>query len=458
MPRKPHYVWLAFGLAEYAAPGVLSFKRKRTKLNKSIAKFLIALLSTVLLLSTSSFAVAATAKVGGACTKVGAKATAGAVHLVCMRVSGKLKWQKPTVTPPPAAFSTPIPIKLPVAQTGTITFDNAVANFQQIPQASWSNIKSVIASNTAANVKIVVEVGPNTQTTVERISKLLTDEFKLFSGFSQPTTFIGIAYSGQDEAWAEKEFPIMVAKEKIEMGAYPYVSRIRGNCNMNGTTATECYAGMSMVIPGSNAGFAMFGVQDPFWSATSTQAGPISQVNHEYTHNVQFAQWIGSTLKPGENVRSDSAHAQAPCWLAEGQANAIGIGVVSPDYSSYKEARDNSVRRDIDTNKPIAPTLRKGNLTAEAFTNFLLNQKTPGCYDPGTNGDYQLGYSVGMAATEALIAIGGPQSTMALYAQTANGKTWSQAFSLVFGRSWESAAAILGQVLAKEYAAEPMNH
>lgn len=88
----------------------------------------------------------------------------------------------------------------------------------------------------------------------------------------------------------------------------------------------------------------------------------------------------------------------------------------------------------------------------------MYNQNIATCYNPNTNGDWQLGYNIGYAATEVLIAIGGPQSTMALLAETASGMTWAEAFQAVYGVSWKDGSDVLGKVLAAEYAAKPMDH
>jgi hypothetical protein len=215
---------------------------------------------------------------------------------------------------------------------------------------------------------------------------------------------------------------------------------------------------MALTFPNTNAGFAFYGVQSPFWSVGNFQTGPFSQVTHEYTHNVQYAQWIGAELRPGVGSRSNAAHNASPCWFSEGQANGIGIPVAAADLNSYIQGRDNSVRRKINQNGMIAPTLSNNGLTAEAITSFLYNQDISTCYNPNTNGDWQLGYSVGFAATEVLVAIGGPQSTMALLAKGASGLTWSEAFQAVYGITWKEGSEVLGKVLAAEYAAKPMDH
>jgi hypothetical protein len=76
------------------------------------------------------------------------------------------------------------------------------------------------------------------------------------------------------------------------------------------------------------------------------------------------------------------------------------------------------------------------------------------CYKNGPL--YQLGYSIGFAATEALFAIGGPHSVMALVSRGVMGDSFSQAFQNVYGITWDEGSTILGQILAAEYAAKPM--
>ena len=72
------------------------------------------------------------------------------------------------------------------------------------------------------------------------------------------------------------------------------------------------------------------------------------------------------------------------------------------------------------------------------------------------NSNWSLSYSVGYSAVEALIAIGGPQSTMALYALGGNGENWETAFKTVYGISWDEGATVLGKVLAAQYTADPL--
>jgi len=366
----------------------------------------------------------------------------------------------PIVTPTatPEKFEAAIPISLPVEQDKRITFANAEKSFEEIPQTAWQNIQDAINDNAAVDIPTTIVIGPNTDTTVEQITSLLQMEYRLWNGFQQPPSFGGLVYTAIDEAWAEKEWPKLAAKLNLTDNPDGEISQLRAGCNFANEVATECFGGMAETFQNTSAGFAFYGVQSPFWSKDSLQVGPISQVTHEYTHIVQFAQWDGAELKPGENFKSDSAHNAIPCWFSEGQANAIGIPIAAKDLNSYIQGRDNSVRRRINQDSGVKPALTDTTLTAKNITSFLYGQDIATCYNPATNGDWQLGYNVGYAATEVLVAIGGPQSTMALLAKTASGLTWSDAFQEVYGLSWKEGADVLGKVLEAEYAAKPMDH
>jgi hypothetical protein len=141
-----------------------------------------------------------------------------------------------------------------------------------------------------------------------------------------------------------------------------------------------------------------------------------------------------------------------PCWFQEGQANAIGIPVWASNFNDYSGARKQNVARGVNPNLP-KPSLTT--YTAASFTKFLYDQDPLKCYNP-SSGDYQLGYSVGYAATEALVAIGGPQSTMALLTKMAGGDDWAAAFQNVYGISWKEGSTKLGEILAAEYAVLPL--
>ena len=452
------------------------------KLRKS-AIFIIA--TTLLISSTVSGVSAATPSAGKSCAKAGTSAITNSMKFTCVKTGKKLVWNKGTqvaatqstssssttpatsaapvqtqsAAPMKAELKAPIPITLPVAQSGAITFANGATEFAKIPETAWNNIQSAVAANESVKIPITLHIGPNTNTSEDLMTPAINREFKMFNGFMLPPSYTAVTYSAADEPWAEKKWIEIGTKAKFQNDPAHYINQMHNTCNIENNVVQECYGGYTTTIPGSDAAYVFYGVQNGnYWSASSNNLGAMTQVAHELTHTIQFAQFIKVPVHAGDNTKSDTAHRGYPCWFAEGQANAIGIPLFITTLPDFLNARDGSITRGAG-NRPISLS----DYSAASFTKFLTGQKlsngpeNAGCYNP-SNGDYQLGYSVGYAATEALVAIGGPQSTMALVARTADGDTWEQAFEKVYGISWTEGATALGKILAAEYAVKPLRN
>jgi hypothetical protein len=431
----------------------------------------VATASAFLIGSLSTGAVAAAApKIGSACPKVGKFFDTPNVRYVCNKEGKKNVWRQwsppaskennsnssaATNSPkqPSVPFLAKIPITLPVAQTGSITFANAVSKFASIPEVAWQRVQDVIAGNSEVNIETTLYIGPTTGTTKELVLPLLQKNFRLFQGFSQPTSYFGLIYDGKDEPWAEKQLETILKVANLSELYSRYLNVMRGACDLSNASNPDCSGGNALILFPTTGAASLYGVQEPYWNAANQNAGPMSQVNHEYTHTVQFAQWFGAPISPGRQSSTDEAHTKMPCWFQEGQANAIGISVWATDLKTYTGgARKANIARGVNPNLP-KPTLNT--YTAASFAKFLYEQDPLTCYNP-SSGDYQLGYSVGYAATEALIAIGGPQATMALLTRMAAGDNWSSAFEKVYGISWKEGSTALGAILEAEYAVLPL--
>jgi hypothetical protein len=330
-----------------------------------------------------------------------------------------------------------------------------------IPTQAWENIQKEIAGNAPVTVPITIYIGPNTKTTAEQMIPAINREYQLLNGFSIPPSYYSVVFSAQDEKWGEAQ------DEKVAraLGWVPtnYVplegilSNVRNQCAFQNDVAQECYGGNALGGVLAKDGFSSYGVQSgggfDAWTIQNQFSGPMTQVTHELTHNMQFAQFTGAALKPGENTRSDQFHHSSPCWFHEGQANAIGIPIFQPTLNDYLKVRDGNIQRAINPGTTVSLT----DFSAAGITSFLVGQDPLTCSNPSKNQDYQLGYSVGYAATEALIAIGGAKATIALLAKGAEGNTWEEAFQNVYGISWKDGAKYLGEILAAEYSIKPIN-
>ena len=429
--------------------------------------------------STVSSVSAAAPKVGSACKKIGTLFDTPGTRYVCNKEGKKLVWRlwnpgasqntssststapAPTQSAAPTKIEVkaPIPITLPVAQSGAITFTNGAAEFAKIPETAWNNIQSAVAANENVKIPMTIYIGPNTNTTEALMTPAINREFKMFNGFNLPPTYTAVTYSAKDEPWAEKKWVEIGTKAKFQNDPTHYINHMHDTCNIENNVVTECYGGYTTTIPGTDAAYVFYGVQNgDFWSATSNNLGSMTEVAHELTHTIQFAQYAKVPVHAGDNTKSDTAHRAYPCWFQEGQANAIGIPLFITSLSAFSDVRDYNITRGTG-----GRSTSLADYSAASFTKFLTGQKlsngpeNAGCYNP-SNGDYQLGYSVGYAATEALVAIGGPQSTMALISRTADGDTWAEAFEKVYGISWTEGATALGKILAAEYAVKPLRN
>jgi len=421
-------------------------------MRKAIASSLVVLF---LAGSSLSSAVAASPKAGARCSTGGMSQISGGKRYLCQHEGnyGDFHWDDGTSI----TFSAKMPITLPVKpDTGpnAITFSNALNHIADIPATSWQKIHDVIAKNPPINVPHVLYVGPNTTSVTKTLEEsLLSDGFRLWSGFQQTTYLNVLLYNSLDTKWAQTKLQDVYKLRHYAPPQDPQMALhlVQQTCSASsrpGQTVGpmgDCYGGNAGAIEQSPDSMEMLGVNisDPQHPWDPTQNG---EVNHEYTHTVQAAQFIGTASK----ARSYYGHMQNPCWLNEGQPNATGLGLASPTLAKYLDNRDKIYKGSLDPNFP--------GFTAAGIKKYLFTQITDdtnpkSCYQDGPL--YKMGYSVGMAATEALIAIAGPQATMALIAREADGDTFAQAFQKVYGISWDQGSTILGQVLAAEYAQQP---
>jgi len=394
--------------------------------------------SLVLLSAPITIASSATApKAGTTCSPKGKTVTVGAKKYTCVASGKKLIWNSgvavstPTTTVPPTTTTTlfAIPITLPVAQTGAITFANIQDHISEVATAAYNAVQATYSSNKAVtNIPITIHVGPNSRRTdgnpdpKASVLKMM----QLWNGFKQPTS-ADLVYSGASD---------------VDWGVSTLAS-VPGACGGYNADLLKT-GGANMGSCNSGAAIGRFYVQPTAIPVSSYLTYAIE--GHEYTHSAQQAQFAGSTacvVVDGHQSCGDLNvlfGAATPCWYIEGQAHSLGIGLGAPSSTLYS-----SIRKD---------EMRGGNqnftdYSAASIQNFLTNQAPWACRSQNT---FSLNYSIGALTAEALVAIGGPQSTMALIYREAKGDSFAQAFEKVYGISWASAAAILARVVASEYA------
>lgn len=431
---------------------------------KKISMIFVPILVTSLLVPITASAASPTA--GAACTKAGLTSSTAKKKFTCIKSGSRLVWDKGIAIGNPASSNptktrskNKVPITLPVSQNGTITFANAADNYAQIPQVAWKRVQDVIAANPEISIPTTIHIGPNTKADLPVITNSLNRLYKLFSGFDLFESYFGIVYNAKDLEWAQADAGKLFQAQGIKgflTRSQSYKQQSSAGCEMNGSTAVNCSGGMALTFKdgGSNVGGSFYGVENTyvgngksrdFWTESEKFSGPMTQVTHEGTHNFQFSQFFITPFKKGQNTAADISHVFTPWWFSEGQANGLGIPAFVDNYQSYLNVRSQNTTRRPDSRAKVPV------FTAEGMKSFLKTYQVTG----PENSNWSLSYSIGYSAVEALIAIGGPQSTMALYALGGNGENWETAFKNVYGISWDEGATVLGKVLAAQYTADP---
>ena len=419
-------------------------------------------------------AFASITKPGATCSKVGATSIVANVKFTCIKSGKKFVWNedvkvvvkttptptpaasptttavvKPsTPTPKPTSVSIPIPISLPVSQ-GEITFANILENVEKVSQVAYENAQKTFSLNsTPVGMKSTIWVGPTTvpvgsMSEEERITKAM----KFWSGFNQPKSIGLFFFNTQDEPLAEIAYDKWVKDNNVSGGGP--ASMMRNDCLSNNgpgapvastETLKDCRGANAGVIDAIGTAKGWFGVPTEADGRADTYRLGALEI-HEFTHMVQTAQFVGTSKQPGGALQSIS-----PCWLQEGQAHFAGKTVASTSYSDYLQQRNGEAKYRTASNNLVAPRDLAGVSAYLSLETLSTCQST-----------YSWGYATGMLAVEALSAIGGATSTMALYALEARGSTFSDAFKTVYGISWEQAQPILAQVIVKDYLVASMN-
>ena len=297
-------------------------------------------------------------------------------------------------------------------------------------------------------LKTFIWVGPTTvpvgnMSEEERIVKAM----KLWSGFNQPKSIGIFFFNTQDEPLAEIAYDKWRTDNKITTGQP--ASMMRNDClSNNGPGAPVASTEPLKDCTGANAGVIDSLGTGVGWFGVPTEAGPRSDPYrlgaleiHEFTHMVQTAQFLGTGQQPGSALQ-----AKSPCWLQEGQAHFASKTTASNTFSDYLRQRNGEALYRTNSSNVPAPRDLAGISEYLSLATLATCQST-----------YSWGYATGMLAVEALSAIGGVQSTMALYALEATGKSFSESFQMVYGISWDKAQPILAQVISRDYLVPSMN-
>lgn len=339
------------------------------------------------------------------CVKVNTFKTAAKVKYECKRLARGLRWVKVQTKVVP---TTPAEVIISIPTD----WSNIEKYAENVPYASWKASVSAITNGIPQMPTLNIINGPNALIAYPTPEVKINLTSRLFSSAKQPSRITIMHFGFDDIEWANSQWlaqfngqDLSVPKEMFNM------------CE----TRTTCWGGTTRSVGDGSS-----------WSALATMKDNLSEprlvtgINyaHSYAHAIQYAALSGI---PAQRL---------PRWLLEGVATysqAAVLGMTSFDaYKSERTREVNSFKNSV-----------------EWLESFLAPTGSDWSHwNKYTGNDSWRIYDVGFMATEALVALRGPNTVMSLYTKVGSGQTFDQAFNELYGISWAEAHKIIARVIS----------
>ena len=444
-------------------------------------------IAIVLFLTLATPVQAATSKAGAKCTKAGATATNAGKKFTCVKSGTKLVWNKgvaikaapkpspnpvfkpvepsPTPTTPATPTVTPLPTpvvptlsiteklwskgvngvfpieneKYPIPTQVATTWQNAFANRDGIPYQAWSAVSKNIASSPSKLGSVEILIGPNTIPNFADIKSRLELVSKAFPKAKNVGKARVFAFNFKDAEWADATFKQL------------YINESAAFKNRHKDAVTEicpkerevCY--QQAFVDSNLDGVIFIGMTDlgsreqlnQIYSEYSRAFKGVV-IGHEYLHTIQRVvlgeRWFQQAYNP-------------PSWFNEGMAVFMeNAAANNATFDAFMQFR--SVEAAI--MYPDCPYTYCVKIEKEQVQSFLS------IYNYSSNWStypYAMRYQLSARIIEILVALKGPDSLIEVYEYMATGKTFEQAFELIYGISYESAKPIITSIVVDQIAA-----
>jgi len=383
----------------------------------------------------------AAVKPGTTCKTLGKTSTSSGIKYTCIKSGKKLIWNMgvavkkvtptplatptatptptPTPTPSPTAIPTPTATPTPTPTLKDLTFSNIVENVDAIAFNVFSKYEKLMATSFQSSTKVTLINGPNTIPINHNPTSAFQVASKIFQNFKQPDEVFAIYYSFTDREWAKQQLASR-AGQSIADFQFSYSCLEASRCNGASAFKTLDWNAISH-----------YGRPNVAAGLTRGQMDGELEI-HEHTHSISAFQ-----LKPSNT----GYYNLTPDWFAEGHATLAGKLGASTTYSYYTSKR-------IETIRGTRPQPDIQDYRPENVLRFYAEFSK---YPEVSRIERFYLYTLGWSTLEALAAIGGIDSPMNLFVETANGLTFKQAFKKIYGIEWEAAAPILAEVVSKQY-------
>jgi hypothetical protein len=452
-------------------------------------------IAIVLLLTLATPVQAATPKAGAKCTKAGAIATASGKKFTCVKAGNKLVWNKgvaikaapkpspnpvfkpveptPTPTPAPIPTSIPTPIptptplptpvvptlsmteklwskgvngvfpieseKYPIPADVATTWQNAYVNRDVIPYQAWSAISKNIATSPSKLGSVEILIGPNTVPNFADFKLRMELVSKAFPKAKNVTKSRLFAFNYKDASWADETFKRLYINETTA-----FKNRHADAVNVICRKEREvCY--QQAFVDSKLEGVIFIGMTDigsreqldqTFPEYSRAYRGVV--IGHEYLHTIQRVifgdRWY---------FQEYASHS----WFNDGMAifieNAAANHNSFDTYMQFRAAESAIMYPDC----PYSFCVKVQKDQVQSFLSIFN-------YSPNwLSYPYAIRNQMGARIIEILVALKGPDSLIDVYEHIATGKSFSQAFELVYGISYEAAKPIITSIVVDQIAA-----
>jgi hypothetical protein len=409
---------------------------------RKIAVLVVIAIATSLVNPVQSFA--AVPKAGALCTMLGSTSIAANKKFTCVKTGKKMVWNQGTTVKVENSTTTFVPH--PVEGNYGITWENVTSKFNDISAAAWTDAQATITRNSGlksalAGYKSYISPGAlATDPEIGEAEIYLKRAFSLFARIPAPKNVIFVATTQEERLDTKSQIDRLYPDSNWIKSKLDDIYGINTDQPAGSVfTQTQCDgndgARSVSTYPDGLKATALIISVCPAAGGRNPHIDGVHGMTHEYIHSIQVAVLV--------NVLDREKY--EPCWLREGAAE-WGQSVTSNNFDQYL------------SNKHLHPYLLTSNglqyeqttartWTKEEVDSYLkLADKPSTC---GTTNQYALAYSLGEAATETLVSIGGSESFFALQLLLAKGQTSNQAFKSIYGKSWDEIRPILAEVVAR---------
>jgi hypothetical protein len=319
------------------------------------------------------------------------------------------------------------------------TWQNAYANRDGIPYQAWSAISKNIATSQSKLGSVEILIGPNTIPNYADFKLRMELVSKVFPKARNVAKSRLFAFNFKDSEWADQTFKRLYANETTAFK----------NRHADAVTAI-CYKEREVCfqqafVDSNLEGVIFIGMTDKgsreqinqiYTEYARATRGVV--IGHEYLHTIQRVifgdRWY---------FQEYASHS----WFNDGMAifieNAAANNASFDEYMRFR-AVDSAIMY------PTCPYSFCVKIEKDQVQSFLSIYN----YSPNwLSYPYAIRNQMGARIIEILVALKGPDSLIDVYEQIATGKSFSRAFELVYGISYEEAKPIITSIVVDQIAA-----